>query len=179
MDSVRLGCVLSSPSQGIGARLAKYRRIAGFSAQTLSRVTGGKISRGTIARIETGERKDVTIDEVVTLSLALGISPIALILPLETPYEDVTLGEGQWASVIGLANWFQGNYFELNSYIDLEGDYENIYGTPATLASETILQGIMEFDSTLKDDSLETKMARERLRAKLSMLGVDLSLFDS
>ncbi|WP_285063697.1 helix-turn-helix transcriptional regulator [Frigoribacterium sp. ME-P-080] len=80
-------------SDGFGARLAKYRKMAGFSARELSDRINGEISRGVIANIESGRKTDVTVDQMLTLAWALDIPPVALALPLEEPERFVALAK--------------------------------------------------------------------------------------
>ncbi|MGK0740731.1 helix-turn-helix domain-containing protein [Leucobacter sp. Z1108] len=82
-------------SDRIGERIAFYRRLNGWSAAELSEVTGKTISKGVIANIETGRKKDVTVDELLTLSFALGVPPLAIALPLDRPESMVTLVGGK------------------------------------------------------------------------------------
>lgn len=176
-----------SPSNGIGQRLARYRRIAGYSAQKLSDITNGQISRGTIARIESGVKADVTIDELIILSMALGISPIALALPLETPYKEVSFWDGAKLSNAALAAWFKDGVTRFEVPIDLDGDTEDVYPTAATVVAKDILDGLLEYNAYLetplypeKSESEKARDAieREKLRSRLTMLGVDLSVFE-
>ena len=79
------------PSEGIGERLAKYRRLAGLSARELAERAGLGVSRGVIANIESGRKHDVTVDQLIALSAVLGIPPAALALPLDEPFRYVRL----------------------------------------------------------------------------------------
>jgi transcriptional regulator with XRE-family HTH domain len=177
----------NNPSSGIGSRLARYRRIAGYSAQRLSDVTDGRISRGTIARIESGVKLDVTVDELIVLSMALGISPIALALPLEDPFTDVPFWDGGKVTVAELAQWFKDGTIELHIPTDDEGDTEDMYGTAATVVAQDIIDGVLEYNTYTHtplfpklsaEDEAKQKVEREKLRSRLTMLGVDLSIFE-
>lgn len=87
------------PSEGIGKRLAKYRKLAGLSAQGLSDRLAGEMSRGVIANIESGRKQDLTVDQLVMLSAALGIPPVVLALPVEEPEAMVrVIGMEQYAA---------------------------------------------------------------------------------
>lgn len=98
------------PSAGLGARLAQYRKLAGLSARELSEALGGELSRGVIANIESGRKTDVTVDQLLALSWALGVPPAALALPLENPYEalHLTAGDSAQETVATLLPWFEG-----------------------------------------------------------------------
>lgn len=82
-------------SHGIGRRLAKYRKLAGLSAQQLSDQLGGELSRSVIANIENGRRSDITVDQLIALSHVLGIPPAALALPIDEPLRFVRTTENE------------------------------------------------------------------------------------
>lgn len=100
------------PSDGIGQRLSRYRRIAGLSARELSERCGYGLTRGVIANIESGRKTDISVDQLIALSAALGIPPAALALPLDEPYRFVRLtdgSEGRHAMrAVRAMDWFNG-----------------------------------------------------------------------
>lgn len=79
------------PSAGIGQRVRQYRLLAGLSAQKLSDRIGGAISRGVIANIESGAKKDVTVDELFLLAYGIDVPPSVLVFPVDDPAELVQL----------------------------------------------------------------------------------------
>ncbi|GAB2973570.1 helix-turn-helix domain-containing protein [Frigoribacterium salinisoli] len=85
-------------SDGIGERLKAARKAAGLSARELSEKLGGQLSRGVIANIESGARRDLTVDELIALSWALDVPPAALALPYDEPYKTVSVIAGPGAS---------------------------------------------------------------------------------
>lgn len=96
------------PSDGFGARLAYYRKLSGMSAERLSQRV--PISRAVIANIESGRKRDVTVDEMIALAWALDIPPVALALPVEQPnvFLETAQGETHKDSVRthAVINWF-------------------------------------------------------------------------
>lgn len=98
------------PSHNIGARVARYRKMAGLSARELSNKIGGEISRGVIANIESGRKTDVTIDQLIALAWALDVPPVALALPLEEPNRMVAVvASGEVRETVrasSLVDWF-------------------------------------------------------------------------
>jgi transcriptional regulator with XRE-family HTH domain len=89
----------------LGLRLARYRKSNGLSAAELAELAG--TTRSVIANIESGRRTDMSTDELVKLSAALGIPPFALLFPVDRPFENVTLGE--FVMPVELARkWFVG-----------------------------------------------------------------------
>jgi transcriptional regulator with XRE-family HTH domain len=82
-------------SRDFGKRLTKYRKLAGMTAQQLSDALGGELSRSVIANIESGRKSDVTVDQLLALAWALGVPPAILALPVEDPYAEVLIVEGE------------------------------------------------------------------------------------
>ncbi len=92
----------------LGKRLATYRRQRGLSAQKLADQSGGRITRFTIAAIESGRKKAPSMEEIGLLAALLGVPPIALILPLDRPYSRVEVTEDWSPTVAELLHWFVG-----------------------------------------------------------------------
>lgn len=82
-------------SEGLGKRLAKYRRLAGLSARELAERAGMGLSRGVIANIESGRKSDITVDQLIALSTVLGVPPVVLALPVDQPEKFVRLVEAR------------------------------------------------------------------------------------
>src|SRR5579875_3833696 len=71
---------------GLGKRLARYRKQLGFdSAQALSARTSGRVSTSVLQNIESGRKQDISVAQLLEISRALGISPLLLLAPLESP----------------------------------------------------------------------------------------------
>ncbi|WP_332758910.1 helix-turn-helix domain-containing protein [Streptomyces sp. MT206] len=73
----------------VADNLARLRKVRGFTTRQLSGLlerNGRPIPASGITRMEKAERQ-VTVDELVALAVALGVSPAALLLPL-TPSGD-------------------------------------------------------------------------------------------
>lgn len=71
---------------GLGRRLAGYRKRLGFdSARALAARTGGRVSEAVLQNIESGRKADLLVSQLLEISRALGISPLLLLAPLETP----------------------------------------------------------------------------------------------
>lgn len=82
---------------GFGERLSRYRKLAGLSAQELSLFVGSLVAtRSVIANMENGRVANVTLEKLFALSYALGIPPIALALPLTTPFAKVAIVGSHW-----------------------------------------------------------------------------------
>lgn len=71
---------------GLGARLARYRRRLGFhSTAALAAHTGGRVSEAVLQNIESGRKADISVAQLLEISWALGISPLLLLAPLDSP----------------------------------------------------------------------------------------------
>ncbi|MCV0334090.1 MAG: helix-turn-helix transcriptional regulator [Microbacterium sp.] len=79
-----------------------------MSAERLS--TRVPMSRAVIANIESGRKRDITIDEMLALAWALDVPPVALALPLEQPNVFVETSRGTQTSTHARAHnvidWF-------------------------------------------------------------------------
>lgn len=180
------------PSAGIGKRLAKYRKLAGLSARELSEKIGGELSRGVIANIESGRKTDVTVDQLIALSWALGVPPAALALPINEPQKFVRMTEDPNHRVMqrayGLTAWFQNEkaLFDPDS-VDVE-----LETSAGALAQETIraVRDYFHFQKTLpilQASSMEGEAFENLVHAyetdviererHLRRLGIDLKVF--
>ncbi|WP_233255672.1 helix-turn-helix domain-containing protein [Naasia lichenicola] len=104
------------PAPGLGDRIARYRRLNGWSAQQLSEQTDGAVSRSTIANVETGRREDLTVTQFISICMALRLPPSALLLDVEKPFEnagvsfpgDTPAPFGSEAPVAKVMRWIDG-----------------------------------------------------------------------
>ena len=79
---------MSQPiTEGIGQRIARYRRLNRWSARQLADATDGALTRDTVANIENGRRTDVSVRQFLAIALALRIPPTALLIDFEHPFE--------------------------------------------------------------------------------------------
>ncbi|TQS87749.1 XRE family transcriptional regulator [Arthrobacter sp. TS-15] len=98
-------------SMGIGRRIGTFRRREGLSAQDLAEDSG--MSRSVIANIETGRREDITVSELMALSKALRVPPVAILFDVTRPLAPVPAssdGEPEIMPMrtIDLVDWFAG-----------------------------------------------------------------------
>lgn len=75
----------------VGRRVKSLRDDAGLSAQQVAtRCTvelGFKMLRTTLANLEAGTRKNITVGEIIALAEVLGVPPLTLLFPLDSPAE--------------------------------------------------------------------------------------------
>lgn len=174
--------------EGIGERVAKYRRALGVSAQKLADMSGGSLSRSVVANIESGRKADVSAAELTHLGALLGVPPIALLLPVERPREQVKVGDWQ-ATVEEVVEWFTGRELPRPEAGYSQGAARNGVGPAAILEAirdyqraAAEVQGAAVFAAqgvqwTGPGDAPDLTSAQEKLRAahqRLDALGVDL-----
>lgn len=90
--------------------IARIRKSLGLSlAEVASRMTGDhRLSLSSLSKIETGGRR-VDIDDLVAISAALDVSPLAIVLGLSAdPDAQVTLG-GSTTHAVGAWRWALGD----------------------------------------------------------------------
>lgn len=87
-------------------RVAKYRHVEGWSAQKLAAAAG--LTRSVIANIENGRRPDVTVGELTKIAFALRVPLVALMLPVDRPFDQVQTGNSDH-TVAGVVKWITGN----------------------------------------------------------------------
>jgi transcriptional regulator with XRE-family HTH domain len=94
----------------VGKRVAYYRRRADLTAVMLSARCAGHglpLDRGTIAKLETGHRNSVTVDEVFVLAAALEVPPVQLLAG--TGMEESTeVLPGRHVPAFRAAEWVSG-----------------------------------------------------------------------
>lgn len=104
---------MTEKPDGIGKRLARYRKQLGFdSTQALAARTKGRVSASVLQNIESGRKQDISVAQLLEVSKALGISPLLLLAPLETPTAHLDLaglGEDlQGMTAIEFDEWVRG-----------------------------------------------------------------------
>ena len=95
---------------GIAAEIKRLRTVEKLSVQKLADLTeaaGHAVPRTTIADMELGRRKYISVTELLVLAAALNTPPIALLFP--PPYPgDVEVLPGLDATAVQAAKWFSG-----------------------------------------------------------------------
>lgn len=116
--------MVRTTSNGVGPRVQSLRQQRGWTAQRLAaecaRAGMPSLTRGTLAKIESGVRKSVTAAELVALAHAFGV-PVADLLPPEDSTKVVEPGQG-FGAAVSLPIQNSGLYFYL-SYAHGPTDY--------------------------------------------------------
>lgn len=63
----------------IGSNVARYRKAVGMSAADLAEAAQNGLTRSVIANLENGRKDDVTVRQLMALSAALMVPPVALL----------------------------------------------------------------------------------------------------
>jgi transcriptional regulator with XRE-family HTH domain len=82
-------CEATTPT--IVRAIVEARKRQGLSGPDLAQRTGGVVSHSTLANLETGRKRIISVDEVITLARALGLPPIALLYPRPFDTEEAVL----------------------------------------------------------------------------------------
>ncbi|WP_349902619.1 helix-turn-helix domain-containing protein [Parafrigoribacterium humi] len=180
------------PSEGLGKRLARFRKLADLSARELAEMAGYGLTRGVIANIETGRKTDITVDQLIALSAALAIPPVVLAMPIDEPYRFVRLANGKnhvhTRRVFSAMDWFN-NMSTIFTNHPSQFDHAN----QATAVAENLIRHLRDYmmqenrvtrlaalveAGTVDQDALdEANGELEQLRTSLSQLQVDLQVF--
>lgn len=177
------------PSEGIGKRLARYRKISGLSARELAEQAGYGLTRGVIANIESGRKTDITVNQLIALSSCLGITPVALALPIDQPYRWLRLSDSESAMrsirVAAAIDWFQdldsawargrvnesqGAEIATNSVVAIREHHRQIY---RILRLKTRVKSGESAASALEEAFEEL----EAMESRLQRLGIDSTFY--
>jgi transcriptional regulator with XRE-family HTH domain len=104
----------------VAAALRSLRKSQRRSAQWVANRTvelGYPISRATIADLENGRRKWLTLSELMILARALNTAPIALLYPDPLSAESIELLPGLQASRTVALQWFSGEVDIPSSFV--------------------------------------------------------------
>ncbi|WP_188726429.1 helix-turn-helix domain-containing protein [Pseudoclavibacter endophyticus] len=77
-----------TPTLRLGANIARYRKLAGISAQALADAAKNGLSRSQIADLENGRKKDLSVLQLLAVARVLGVPPVALLADLFDPGAD-------------------------------------------------------------------------------------------
>ena len=100
---------MASPSEVFRARLREVRRLKGWTQQQLADAlasAGVKLDASGITRMERGTR-GVTLDDVIAIAAALGVSPLHMLVPLEND-EALNIAPGLTADTADVRAWIRG-----------------------------------------------------------------------
>jgi transcriptional regulator with XRE-family HTH domain len=104
---------------GVGARIAYYRKLENMSGDELAQRAGNGVTRAVLANIETGRKKDLSVVHLTAIAVALGVPPTALLFDLTKPRKPTSIPIGMIDPKAALrpmetweaAGWFGGQLF--------------------------------------------------------------------
>ena len=114
----------------IAGAINEQRKVRGLSAQDLSdrcAALGYPITRPVISRIYSGQKKSITVPEVLVLAEALEVPPITLLFPLADAGTDIrylpALEEELFVSMLRFTgeSWHPDD--RINTALGVDGDY--------------------------------------------------------
>lgn len=166
------------PSDGIGDRLSKYRRLAGITARELAEQAGLGLTRAIITNIENGRKTDITVDQLIALSTVLGVPPVVLAVPVDRPFVFVRLTDNPKTGRVE-----RQAYQAANRFMSGETAAEN----PAGYVAAELVRGIKQLrpaQQALREAKLghadpaivaELEQQMDDLSRTLQRLGADLT----
>lgn len=144
----------------VGARVRRVRLAAGMSVQAVAdfctNELGYKMLRTTLANLESGARRNITVAEISVLAKALGVPPLGLLFPIDEP-ELVEVLPGVMESPWEAWQWFA------------EGLSPGVYGDhPTNAPARGIRDAVIEY-TMLSANARAWKKTEEMIRNLASM----------
>lgn len=169
------------PSEGIGKRLARFRKLAGLSARELAELAGCGLTRGVIANIETGRKVDITVDQLIALSAALAIPPVVLAIPVDEPYRFVRLTDGRKSRYlmrsVAAMDWFMGTHVLFPNFRRDERDSsEAAPPNEATAAAEILIHTVGDHPKDVRNLAAVRKMLKQGNTTEENVHGFEMEL---
>lgn len=146
----------ASAISGIGNRIRRYRTENGESANSLAeklreRFGSGCPSRQMIANLETGQKKDITVTELLQFAQVLGVSPVALICDIEQPWEP-----SDAPTVNGAGNETVYEWFDVHDYQPFQFD-EKGEAVASVLPASRRLRALMTDLEAMRDARMQSQ----------------------
>ena len=102
-----------TPTQVVAARVREIRerrRLTGTQLAERMTKAGLKWDRATVAKLETGRRQSLTLEEVLALAAVLNVAPVHLLIPLDSDQEPYPVTATTAASARIVREWIRGRY---------------------------------------------------------------------
>ena len=150
------------PADVFAERVKEARGNKGWTQQKLAdRVVG--IGRSSLARIESGDRA-VTINDMIQICSALGVSPIHMLIPIRDGHEPIEIADVS-LTPREARNWIRGDhplrreearwYFTEVSAEELSRRYDSSIVLLVSIL-DSILDAVDEWAEDLDDEALKT-----------------------
>jgi len=165
-----------------------------LSARELAEQAGYGLTRGVIANIESGRKTDITVNQLIALSVTLGVPPVVLALPIDEPYALVAMAAGDSDDGATTVHKYLRSFMAIDWF---QGDPKvtfKMYITDATQIAEAMLRSARLYPRIERDlmkarhrlergettqeqvDELEAELEREG--RTLRQLGIDPTAFE-
>jgi transcriptional regulator with XRE-family HTH domain len=84
---------ITDDEPGIGRRIKSYRKYFGLgsSRDLANAIPNEKITESVIQNIESGRKSDLTVSQLLEIAHAIGVSPLALLVPIGRPLAPLDL----------------------------------------------------------------------------------------
>lgn len=98
----------------IGRRVAAYRKSAGFrtAADLADAISNPSITKSTIQNVESGRKADLAVSQLLEISKALDVPPVALVVPINLPLELAAI-PGVGDTIASMTNWEVVDWFTM------------------------------------------------------------------
>lgn len=143
-------------------------------ASRLAARAGAGLTRAMIANIESGRRRDVGVTQLLAIAWALGITPIALILPIDDPDAPIIV-DGSLRRASDLVKWIEGESLP-GSFPPLVDHLQKVRSATASLERAQLRR--QELLDRVFAESGSIKNADEEMVKLLSDYGDDIRVLD-
>jgi transcriptional regulator with XRE-family HTH domain len=124
--------VVTNVTQLIGERVATIRKSRGMTQEALAQAMqeiGIDIERIVIAKLESGRRSLLKVDEFLGLCIALGISPVDLLVPAEMTDQSYRVTPLVTATAENTREWVRGESLLFAGLVDPETPWVSLVGS--------------------------------------------------
>lgn len=83
---------MTETPEGIGKRIAHYRRAIGITAKELAiAVDSERVTEAIIQNIESGRKTDLAVSQLLSIARGLEVSPVLLLASMDRPFDALDL----------------------------------------------------------------------------------------
>lgn len=84
---------IETTAGGLGRRIASYRKYLGYAStrDLADAIANPKVTESVLQNIESGRKSDISVSQLIDISVALNISPLFLLVPIGRPMDKLDL----------------------------------------------------------------------------------------